>query len=180
LETPAQRHEWARDLCLEVFRVSNVKLSEGDSIILVAAVFRRMLDAWLVEHQETLDAQDVRMNKAAGNWEARLETTLKEHGEDIRTRLSEHRESLGAQDAWMNEATAAWKADLEKTLKKHGEDLRVKLSEDVDRADFHASQAVNKALSMTGRDTHWKMRGQGFLAGMTVIVIVFLLVRFWG
>lgn len=137
METQERRREWARELCVEVFRSSDVKLREGDSIILVAAVFRKMLDAWVVENQETLDVQETRMREMAGDWESHLGATLKEHGEN----------------------------------------LRAGLAADIDRADFNASQAVNKALSITGRDAHWKFRGQGFLAGMACVVLVFLLVR---
>ncbi len=49
--------EWARQLTLAAFSECGVRLREGDSLILVAAVFRKVLEAWSANQKELLASQ---------------------------------------------------------------------------------------------------------------------------
>ncbi len=57
--------EWAKQLTLAAFTECGVRLREGDSLILVAAVFRRVLEAWSV-NQKALMASQASIISASG------------------------------------------------------------------------------------------------------------------
>lgn len=131
------RREWARDLCVEAFKEAGVKLREDDSIILVAAVFKRALDSWLL------------MNA---------------------TELDKHKKVMVS-------IAEAWQANVHNALEEHSDALRARLNADLQRAEYMASQAVNKALSISGKDSEWRYRAQGFFGGLAIFVVVVIMAR---
>lgn len=131
-------YSWAQKVCEAAFRERGEPLREGDSIILVAAVFRACLDGWLVENADVLDKHRKEMEAAAG----------------------------------------VWKAELAGTLERQGQSLRAGLEDDLSAASFSARQAVDKALSISGRDSQWKYRMEGLLAGVALVLVSVLLYRF--
>lgn len=120
MPSPENTYSWAQKVCEAAFRERGEPLREGDSIILVAAVFRACLDGWLVENADVLDKHRKEMEAAAG----------------------------------------VWKAELAGTLERQGQSLRAGLEDDLSAASFSARQAVDKALSISGRtangSTEWK------------------------
>lgn len=75
---PDERAEWAKELCVEAFRECGVKLGEDDSIILVAAVFRRALDAWLRESEDQLLVYSTAVEGIAEEFKRYLKTAMDE------------------------------------------------------------------------------------------------------
>lgn len=49
------RSEWAKTVTLEAFRECGVRLKDNDSLLLVAAVFRKTLEAWSLDERRALD-----------------------------------------------------------------------------------------------------------------------------
>ena len=56
MATQAEASSWAKQLTQEAFAASGIKLREGDSLILVAAIMGRVLEAFRTEEQEALRA----------------------------------------------------------------------------------------------------------------------------
>jgi len=79
--------DWAKDVCVEVFREHGLKLSEDDSIILVAAVFRRALDTWLCEHREELAKHTLDVEQTAREARAAIASVICEEGAAFREQL---------------------------------------------------------------------------------------------
>jgi hypothetical protein len=113
---------WAQNLCIEAFAERGIKLSEDDSVILVAAVFRRALDDWKLGQGEAMAEQ------AAG----------------FRRRLS----------AIVDEALTLFQE---------------RMKADVAAANLAAERAVEKALSIPGKDTQWRYRMEGVLIGAVLV-----------
>jgi hypothetical protein len=130
-------HSWVKKVCQAAFNECGVPLREGDSIILVAAVFRACLDGWLVENSAALDIQRKQME--AGS--------------------------------------SAWGKQLSDTLEQQGRSLREGLESDLSAASYSARQAVDKALSISGRESQWKYRMEGLLAGVVIVFLSVLLAR---
>ncbi len=57
MPTPESYRLWAKEVCSEVFRESGVSLSEDDSVILIATVFKRALELWRMEDDAAFTAQ---------------------------------------------------------------------------------------------------------------------------
>jgi len=57
MPTPESYRLWAKDVCIEVFRENGVSLSEDDSVILIATVFKRALELWRVEDDAVFTAR---------------------------------------------------------------------------------------------------------------------------
>ena len=133
--TQTDRSEWARNLTLEAFRECGVRLKENDSLLLVAAVFRKALDSWASEQERALE--DVLFS--IGNV-----------GTDVgdRTRKIVAAE-FGAQ-----------------AIK-----LRTAFLADAESASAMATDAVRKALAISGRQDPWKFRVEGAFAGSALMVL---------
>lgn len=136
-QAKAKPNEWARELCVEAFRDCGVKLREDDSLILVAAIFRRTLEVWLAENEQQLEVHAVA-----------LEGVAEEFGRYVK-----------------------------RTLEAEGERFREGLRQDVETANWGASQAVNRALSIAGKDTPWKHRMQGVGIGVVLVLAGVVLAR---
>lgn len=76
VEAQSDRSEWAKTLTLEAFRECGVRLSENDSLLLVAAVFRKALDAWAVEERRALEDQLVSIGNAGNDLATGLRTVI--------------------------------------------------------------------------------------------------------
>ena len=67
VEAQTDRSEWAKALTLEAFRECGVRLRDNDSLLLVAAVFRKTLESWAVEERRSLDDQLVSIGNAGSD-----------------------------------------------------------------------------------------------------------------
>jgi hypothetical protein len=79
--------EWAKDLCVEAFRECGVKLREDDSLILVAAVFRRALDSWFRENEEDLKDHAIAVKAIGADFAGELRSIMSEESERFRDGL---------------------------------------------------------------------------------------------
>ena len=139
MPSPEETYSWAQKVCQAAFIERGEPLREGDSIILVAAVFRACLDGWLVENGAALDKQNRAMEAGA----------------------------------------MAWQNGLGGTLDEHSKRLREGLESDLSQAGYLARQAAEKALSIAGKDSHWKYRMEGLLLGVGIVLVSVLLYRFF-
>jgi hypothetical protein len=102
--------EWARKITLEAFASSGVKLREDDSIILVAAVFRRALDEWLDSSKEALDSRNASLLDASGDLAQMVRSVIAEEFGAQSSRL--RRELLEDAESASMKADTAVKAAL--------------------------------------------------------------------
>ena len=73
----------------------------------------------------------------------------------------------------------AWQNGLGGTLDEHSKRLREGLESDLSQAGYLARQAAEKALSIAGKDSHWKYRMEGLLLGVGIVLVSVLLYRFF-
>jgi hypothetical protein len=91
--------------------------------------------------------------------------------------LIEHDGILTEQTNRMEDLSNDWQLRFTEVLEFQVKTIRAKLQDDVQQAAYRAEQAVAKALSISGKDTHWKHRMQGAIAGVILTLVCFLLAR---
>lgn len=78
MPTTDDNKEWAKHLTLAAFTECGVRLREGDSLILVAAVFRKVLETWAESERTALSAQVEAVLAAGADVAERTRTVVAE------------------------------------------------------------------------------------------------------